>query len=382
MHHPPSLNRRTFIKESVATGVGLVAGLRTATLGGVARAGGFTARVALTKGPDRADNAFRALQMFKKEIAAAIGNKRVIIKPNFVWYSTGLACTHVSFTEGILEFLKSIGKRDVAIAESSAQSNTMAAFDTLGYWSLTRRYPVKVMDLNQEGSAGVQIWRYGDISNTAMQTIRVSKMLLNPNNFMISAAPLKTHNTVVATLSTKNIAMSAPLIDIGNAFGSQSGSVNDKPTMHGPTGAPTNTNKTYADYQVLNDNVYRLVKVYGVRPHLAVLDGYQGMQGEGPVSGTAVGTPQQLALASLDFLAADRVALALMGSNVNVPLGNTGQPFPACLNYLWQAGLGEWDLNNIEVLGQPIAGNVYNYTAHSYQTAGYETVNIRSTPRD
>lgn len=384
MNHPMRKNRRIFLKESITAGVGLVAGWPGASLAGVTRANAITARVSLTKGPDRADNAFRALQMFKKEIAAAIGNKRVVIKPNFVWYSTALACTHVSFTEGILEFLKSIGKRDVVVAESSAQSNTMSAFDSLGYWGLTKRYPIKVTDLSQEGSASVQIWKYGDSSDLTKQTIRVSKMLLNPNNFIISATPLKTHNTAVVTLSTKNIAMGAPLYDIGKSFSNQSGSINDKPTMHGPLGAPTDQNYTTADYQVLNDNVYRLVKVYGIRPHLAVLDGFQGMQGQGPVSGTAIPAPQQLALASLDHVAADRVALALMGANVNVPLGNTGQPFPACLNYLGQAGIGEWNLNNIEVVGGTIVGNVYNYTAHTYQTGtgNYEITNIRSNPRD
>jgi len=63
--NPKRNDRRTFIKESLATGVGLVAGWQAASLGGVARADDFTARVSLTKGDDRADNAFRALQMFK-----------------------------------------------------------------------------------------------------------------------------------------------------------------------------------------------------------------------------------------------------------------------------------------------------------------------------
>jgi hypothetical protein len=137
---------------------------------------------------------------------------------------------------------------------------------------------------------------------------------------------------------------------------------------------------------VLNDNVYRLVKVYGIHPHLAVIDGYQGMEHNGPVSGTAIATPQQIAVASLEWLAADRVALALMGTNVFVQLNQTTDgypmPFPACLNYLWQAGLGEWDLRNIQVVGETIAANVYNYMAHDYQTAGYETNQIRTYPRD
>ncbi len=376
--------RREFLGRSIVTGTGIAAGLRVATFGGVAMADpGYTATAGIAKGLDRADNAFRALQLFKRQIAAAIGNKRVVVKVNFVWYPSGLPCTHVAFTEGILEFLKSIGKRDVVVAESSATGSAMGGFDYNGYWSLTKRYPIKLIDLNQEGFSSVQIWQNGDINNTAQTTIRVSKMLLNPNNFIISAAPMKTHNTVLVTMATKNVAMGAPVYDVGNGGGSwnQPGNHSDKNTMHGPLGAPSGTGSGY-DYQVLNDNVYRLVKVYGIRPRLAVIDGYQGMEHNGPVSGTAIATPQHLAVASLDWLAADRVGLALMGSKVNVPLGDTGQPFPACLNYLWQAGLGEWDINNIRVIGEPIAGNVCDYAAHDYQTAGYETANIRTYPRD
>ena len=80
--------RRGFLGKSIVTGVGIAAGLRAATFGGVAKAGyntGVTATVGITKGPDRADNAFRAMQLFKNQIASAIGNKRVVIKPNFVW---------------------------------------------------------------------------------------------------------------------------------------------------------------------------------------------------------------------------------------------------------------------------------------------------------
>ena len=164
--------------------------------------------------------------------------------------------------------------------------------------------------------------------------------------------------------------------------------------MHGPSGPPSGTGSGY-DYQVLNDNVYRLVKVYGIRPHLAVIDGYQGMEHNGPVSGTAITTPQQLAVASLDWLAADRIALTLMGTNVFVQLNTTTDgypmPFPACLNYLWQAGLGEWDDRKIQVIGDlgnmmgnALVGNanVFNYERNDYQRDGYETSGIRTSPRD
>ena len=57
--------RRDFLKKSIAGGLGLAAGWRTATLGGTAYAddNGYTATVAITRSADRADNAFRAMQM-------------------------------------------------------------------------------------------------------------------------------------------------------------------------------------------------------------------------------------------------------------------------------------------------------------------------------
>lgn len=368
----PGSTRRHFLSQSLVTSVGLAASWRAASLGGVAQADARTARVALTKGADRADNAFRALQMFKPQIAAAIGDKRVVIKPNFVYYSTLLSCTHAACVEGVLEFLKSIGKRDIAIAESSAAGNTMAGFDLNGYFSLTRKYPVKLMDLNQEGFATAQIWSTGSLTElTPPRTIRISQMYLNPDNFIISCTPMKTHNTAVVTLSMKNVTMSAPVMDVGYAW-SQTGMRGDKAWMHGASGQGP------GDYQALNDNVFRLAKVYGIHPHLAVIDGYQGMQGNGPVSGYAVAPPQQVAVASLDWLAADRVALELMGAN-NYRLLNT-LPYPACLNYCGQAGLGEWDLSKIEVLGETIAGNVFNYVAHA--TLDSLQLGLRPRPRE
>jgi uncharacterized protein (DUF362 family) len=407
--------RRDFLGKTIVTGAGIAAGLRAATFGGVAKASydtSITATVGITKGPDRSDNAFRAMQLFKNQIATVIGNKRVVIKPNFVWWSDACACTRVEHLDGILEFLKSIGKRDVVIAESSAQGDIMAGYDAKGYLNLPKKYSVKLMDLNQEGFANVQIWKYGNSNYSGgnsvdtLQTIRISKLYLNPNNFIISAAPMKTHNTVLVTLATKNIAMSAPVIDIGNG-GSwlQPGSRGDKSSMHGPQGSPSGSNYTTADYQVLNDNVYQMVKVYGIHPHLAVTDGYQGVDHQGPVGGQLIPTPKQLAVASLDWLAADRIALTLMGTNVYVTLNQTpdghNMPFPACLNYIWQASqqllaagkpsLGEWDDRKIQVIGDignmtgdNLVGNsnVYQYVAHTYQTGGYETAGIATSPRD
>lgn len=385
--------RRQFIERSLVAGAGITAGLRAVSFNGTAWAdpGNYSSTVGIAQGGDRADNAFRALQLSKKQIAAAIGDKRVVIKVNLVAYppSNNWAHTRVEHVEGILEFLKSIGKRDVVIAESAAGANTMAGYEAAGYWSLTNKYPVKLTDLNQDGFSYADIYLYGDSSNTTQKRIRVCKMYLNPNHFVISAAPMKTHNTVVVTLSAKNIGMSAPFIDIGFSWG-QSGAVREKWWMHGQAGG---SSYPPGDFQALNDNVYRMLAVYGIRPHLAVLDGFQGTEHNGPVSGTGIASPQKLAVASLDWLAADRMALTLMGTNVYSVLNHRmddgyAMPYPAVLNYCWQAGLGEWDDRKIRVIGDlgEMAGsalvgnaNVYNYQASDNQSA---QMGMRVKPRD
>src|SRR5512140_89635 len=79
-------------------------------------AGPDKSRVALTAGEDRADNVFRALASMKSEIRAAIGARQIVIKPNNVSSTVQLAATHAQCLEGILEFLRSIGKREAVIA--------------------------------------------------------------------------------------------------------------------------------------------------------------------------------------------------------------------------------------------------------------------------
>lgn len=316
----------------------------------------------MAKGDDRADNAFRALQFFKREIAAAIGRRRVILKPNCVEPTIPLCASHVDWLEGILEFLKSIGRTEVILAESTAGGGTRASYDNYGYFRLTRRYAVKLMDLNQEGFSRVPIW-----TGSTPRTIRVANMLRDPNAFVISAPRLKTHNNGVATLGIKNVTMAAPTVDVGRYF-SQPSNVNDKPAMHG------------SNNQDLNDNMYRLAKVYRIHPHLTVLDAYEGMQGNGPTGGYAA--PQQKAgIASLDWVAADRVGVALMGLDSRYPgQGTVNKPDnPAYMNYCNQAGLGEWDLSKIEILGEPLAGHIVNYVPH---TDINNMINLRRTPKE
>jgi uncharacterized protein (DUF362 family) len=166
----------------------------------------------------------------------------------------------------------------------------------------------------------------------------MSRLLLDPNSFLISAARLKTHDLVVATLSLKNIVVGAPIKDPGFSFSKRGmpGAKTDKPIVHG------------GGIRGINYNLFALAQ--RLHPHLAVIDGYEGMEGHGPTRGTAV--QHRVCVVGTDWLAADRVAVELMG----IDFAKIGY-----LNYCAQAGLGEGDLKKIEIVGEPVARHVKAY---------------------
>ena len=272
-------NRRDFLKTSMLGAMALTGSWGLPRLLGAEPAprAAFTSRVALTAGGDRAELAFQGLKQFEKQIAAAIGNKRVIIKPNNVSIENQLSASHADNLAGILEFLKSIGKKDVAIAESAASGPTLDGFANYGYNQVAAKYGAKLMDLDQEG---FEVLHCFDETDFRPHSCRMSKVLLDPNNFIISAAKFKTHDRVVATLSLKNIVVGAPIKDAGFTWGpgGKAGAKNDKPLTHG------------SGFRGINYNLFALAP--RLHPHLAVIDGFEGMEGEGPVSRHARPTPR------------------------------------------------------------------------------------------
>jgi uncharacterized protein (DUF362 family) len=332
-------NRRSFLKTSILGGAAVFTvpwvmpgAIGAENLSGIAQIG---SQVALTAGKGRAELAFEGLQRFRSSIAAAIGSKRVVIKPNNVAIDNQLAATHADNLEGILEFLKSIDKSNVAIAESAANGPTLDGFANYGYDHLAAKYGAKQIDLDR---AGFEIVHCFDETDFRPHPCRMSKVLLDPNNFIISATKFKTHDRVVATLSLKNIIVGAPIKDEGFRWGpgSRSGARNDKPITHGN------------GFRGINYNLYALAS--RLHPHLSVIDGYEGMEGEGPVGGTSV--KHGVCVVSQDWLAADRVALELMG----IDFADVGY-----LNYCGQTAMGETDLKNIEILGPAVKDHVKTY---------------------
>lgn len=130
-------------------------------------------------------------------------------------------------------------------------------------------------------------------STPALGGVRVSRLLLDRDVFVISSAVMKTHDRAVATLSLKNIVVGAAIKDRGTRWGQRgTGKKNDKWIIHG---GPSN--------EGINFNLFILAQK--LHPHLAAIDGFQGMEGNGPMRGTPV--DHKVAIASPDWLAADRI---------------------------------------------------------------------------
>jgi len=331
-----SFTRRSFLKTSVIGSVGATLIRPFDTFGAFRANENFGSQVAITTGDNRADMVFRALKPFSAEIATAIGNKRVVLKPNIVNTNVQLACTHVDTMEGILEFLKLIGKTDdVLIAESAANAPTFDGYKNFGYFRLVDKYRVKLVDLDQDAVDIVHVFDEKDFKPHA---VRIAHTMLDPDSFIVSVARMKTHDRVFATLSLKNIVVGAPIKENGFTFGPnrKKGTTSDKPLMHGN------------GFRGINYNLYAMSDK--LHPHLAVIDGFDGMEGNGPNDGTPV--EHRVCVAGLDWLAVDRVGIELMG----IDYSNIGY-----LNFCGQTGRGTSDLNKIRIIGESIEAHKRSY---------------------
>ncbi len=328
-------DRRSFLKSS------LLAGLAAAIppwRAGAAPAAGASAptRVALTTGTDRAAMAFEGLKPFREQVRRGIAGRQIVIKPNNVAIDHPLCATHADTIRGILEFLKSLGRTgDIVIAESPASGPALEGFANYGYTRLAQQYGARLVDLDQDATETLYVF---DEKDFRPHPVRAARTLLSRDRYLISATRLKTHDRVVATLSLKNIVVGAPIKDAGFVWGRgrQPGTRSDKPVVHG------------RGFRAINFNLFTLAR--RLRPDLAVLDGVEGMEGDGPVGGSPV--DHRVGVVSTDWLAADRVGLALMG----IDFAKVGY-----LNYCANAGLGCADLAKLEILGPPLADHVKHY---------------------
>ncbi|MEW5901351.1 MAG: DUF362 domain-containing protein [Acidobacteriota bacterium] len=294
-----------------------------------------SARVSLVKGDDRYKIVTQSLKAIEAEILKAIGNKQILLKPNVVLADNPLAVTNVGAVCAILDFLKPHHKKTIIIGEGG-HHKTFDGYKNHGYLELEKSYNAKLVDLNQDRFA----YRYVFGAEHRPLPVRISSLCLNPEVFIISAAQMKTHNYVLVTLSLKNLLLGCPIKDEKS---------NDKGLFHT---APTAVN------DLCHFNMFHIAQ--DVFPDLAVIDGFESMEGNGPAWGT--GFASRVALASLDAVAADTLATKIMGFDPKRVL------YLASMN---EAGMGQGDLDKISVIGTPLNQCLFHFRAHEKMAEVY-----------
>jgi uncharacterized protein (DUF362 family) len=292
--------------------------------------------VSLVRGDVRRKNVTEALVLVEDQILPFLRQKKyVVIKPNLVSTIQPLAASHADALHGILDFLAPRFKGPVVIAESSA-GNTLAGYEQFGYTKVPAEHKereVTLVDLNTEG-------RYETLQilddNLHLQPVRLAARLLDPDAYVICAGALKTHNAVVATLSVKNMCLGAPL-------------------RSGPKDPARWSDKRRYHVGIRQMHYNIMLTAQRMRPFwgATVIDGFEGMEGNGPNSGLPV--PSRVAIASTDYVAADRVGVEVMGINPE---------WVGYLTYCGTMGIGQYDLAKIGVRGGKVAEVKRTYQLH------------------
>jgi uncharacterized protein (DUF362 family) len=329
----PGVSRRGFLRLSAGAAGAAVAGPRLARAEAAPAAASV---VSLVRGEDRRKNVAEALALVEDRILPVLRQKKyVVIKPNLVSTIQQLATTHTDALHGVLDFLGPRWKGPVVIAESSA-GNTYNAYEQFGYGKIAperREREVRLVDLNDEGRfETVQILD----DHLHLQPVRLAARLLDPDAYVICATPMKTHNAVVATLSIKNMTLGAPL----RSGPKESARWSDKRRYH------VGIRQMHYDIML---TAQRMRPSWGA----TVIDGFEGMEGNGPNSGLPV--PSRVAIASTDYVAADRVGVECM----EIDPGWVGY-----LTYCGTMGVGQYDLAKIDVRGAKIADVKRPYQLH------------------
>jgi uncharacterized protein (DUF362 family) len=185
-----------------------------------------------------------------------IKGKRILLKPNLVQANPGSIHinTHPLVVRGAAEaFLKS-GASQVLVAEGPAQCrDTLRMFEDSGLSDVLWEDRIPFIDLNyQDGYALPNAGRFSRLTSLTFPTT------LRQVDLIVSVAKLKTHHWAGITLAMKNL------------FGVMPGSYYGWP-------------KNVLHYAGIDSTILDITAT--LRPHLAIVDGIVGMEGDGPLMG-------------------------------------------------------------------------------------------------
>lgn len=248
------------------------------------------------------------------DLAAGFRGRLVAVKANDTWASLAdrTAVTQPDTLRATLRHLKRTFPRRLVVVGGAGAAETKGVFEVSGLADVLREEGVDLVDLNQPPFVEVAL------SGGPHASVITNVFALEIET-LVSLAQLKVHQSTTVSLSLKNVALGFPS---AGHYGY-------------PRATTLHTRQPSGD---LHQFIAAMSARFPVR--LAILVGHPAMVGTGPIGGQAVETG--LVIASRDALAADVVGARILGFG------------PHAVQHLSEAarqGIGEWDLEQIEVDG-------------------------------
>jgi len=251
-------------------------------------------------------------QHFKERVPLA--GKRVVLKPNLVEYHRDKVInTNPRVVSAVIELCKREGAREIIVAEGPGHwRNVEYLVRESGLGDVLAAHGVPFIDLNHDDP--VKTPNLGRL--TGLEYLYLSRTVATAE-VLISLPKLKTHHWAGATLSLKNL------------FGTLPGVCYGWP-------------KNELHWRGIDNSIVDIALTR--TPELAIVDGIVGMEGDGPLNGTA--KPFGALIMGADLLALDATCCRLMELD------------PEQIGYLmlgYLKKLGRLKENEIPQLGETIA---------------------------
>jgi uncharacterized protein (DUF362 family) len=253
----------------------------------------------------------RQYEAFRQRVPLA--GKRVVLKPNLVEYHREKVInTHPHVVAAAIELCRREGAAEVIVAEGPGHwRNVEYLIQASGLGDVFRDYRVPFVDLNHDEP--VKTPNLGRL--TGLEYLYLARTVVAAD-VLISLPKLKTHHWAGATLSLKNL------------FGTMPGICYGWP-------------KNELHWRGIDNSIVDIALTR--TPNLAIVDGIIGMEGDGPLNGSA--KPMGVLIMGCDPLAVDATGCRLM------------QLDPERVRYLglgYQKKLGLLQTREVQQIGEPI----------------------------
>ena len=236
--------------------------------------------VSIYRAPAYADSLYDLVRRMIAEHHLDVRGKRVVLKPNLVEFDPNAVInTHPMLVHAALEAFRAAGAADVRIAEGPGHRRvTLDLADAAGYFATVPRFESVFTDLNLDEITRVRLAR----PRSKLSSLYLPNSVLGCD-LLVSMPKMKTHHWAGATLSMKNLFGTVP----GGVYGWP------KNVLHW-----AGIDETIADLHALFPRAFSIV------------DGIAGMEGNGPIQGTA--RAAGVVVAGADPVAVDATCCRIM----------------------------------------------------------------------